>query len=400
MTNPIASPLENLRVLNLCRDRGLYAGKVLADLGADVLKIEEPRGDEARRRGPFKDDIPGQDVSLYFLYYCTNQRGITLNLESRSGQDIFKQLVKRTDVLVEDFQPDARKSLGIDYPGLCAINPRIIVTSITAFGQDGPYSEYKSPDIVSFAMGGLMFLSGDPGKAPVLAPGEQAYHNASVFACFGTLVALHSRLTTGAGQAVEVSAQEALAIQEHLIVRYSLEADIVRRRGSQHTTAPSRIFPCKDGFVYLFIFSVRHWRSLLKMMGNPDALQGEAWEDVRFRRLNVDVIDPLVTEFCLRHTKTELAARCQTDHIPCTPVNSPAEFVNDPHIRARDFIIAAEHPVVGKHQYLGPPYKLGESPCRIRRAAPLLAQDNEEIYGHELGYSKYDLTRFKAEGVI
>ncbi len=392
--------LDSFRVLNLAQDRGLYAGKLLADLGADVIKVEKPQGDAARRIGPFKDDIPSLESSLYFLNFTTNQKGITLNLHTMAGQDIFKQLVGRADVVVEDFQPGVMESLGLGYPILRDINRGIVVTSVTGFGPNGPYSDYKAPDIVSLAMGGLMFISGDPEKPPVVAPCEQAYHSASVLACFGTLVALYHRQRTGMGQLVEVSAQEAIAIQEHLIMRYSLESDIVRRRGSQHTSAPTRIYPCKDGFVHFHVSPVRHWRRLLEMMGNPDALMNAVWEDLRFRRLNVDVIDPVITDFTMKHTKKELAEECQSKGIPCVPVNTPEEFVDDPHTQAREFVVEVEHPVLGKYRCLGPPYKLGETPYRIRRHAPLLGQHNEEIYCQELGYSEEELTRLKAAGII
>ncbi|MFC2060289.1 CaiB/BaiF CoA transferase family protein [Chloroflexota bacterium] len=392
--------LEGFMVLNLAQDRGLYVGKLLADMGANVIKVEGPQGDTSRRIGPFKDDTSDPENSLYFLNFNTNQRGITLNLHSSAGQAIFKQLVRRADVVVEDFQPGIMESLGLGYPVLRGINHGIVVTSVTGFGPNGPYSHYKAPDIVSFAMSGLMFIAGDPCQPPVVAPCEQAYHSASVLACFSTLVALYQRTHTGIGQLVEVSAQEALTVQEHLIVRYSLESDIVKRRGSQHNSAPSRIYRCQDGFAYLFVQTIGHWKSLLELMGNPEILMDAIWEDVRFRRLNVDVIDPVVTDFTTKHTKMELTEKCQSKHIPCTPVNTPEEFIKDPHTQAREFVTEIEHPVIGKYRYLESPYKLSETPCQIRRSAPLLGQHNEEIYCQEIGYSKEELMRLKTEGVI
>jgi len=392
--------IEGFKVLNLAQDRGLYVGKLLADLGADVIKIERPQGDAARGLAPFIDDIPSPEASLYFLSFNTNQKGITLNIHTAAGQGIFKQLVRQADIVVEDFQPGVMEALGLGYADLRDINPRIVMTSITGFGKNGPYSSYKAPDIVSFAMGGLMFMSGETKTPPVVAPCEQAYHSASVFACFGTLAALYHCQQTGVGQLVEVSAHEALAMQEHQIVRYGLEVDIVRRRGSQHTSAPARIYPCKSGSIYLFASGLGHWKSLLEVMGNPETLMDEVWEDGRFRRLNIDVIDPFIIEFTMKHTKMELAEMCQAKGIPCTPVNTPEEFVNSPHTRERGFITEVEHPLIGKHRFLGPPYKLSETPCRIRRPAPLLGQHNEEIYCRELGYLKEKLTILTDEGVI
>ena len=393
--------LENFRVLNLTRDRGLYAGKLMADLGADVIKVEKPQGDIARNYVPFKDDIPDQETSLYFLNFHINQRSVTLDLDTPAGKNIFKQLVEVADVVIEDFQPGQMEAKGLGYQTLRDINRGIIMTSITGFGQEGPYADYIAPDIVNFAMGGLMYISGDPAKPPVVAPCEQAYHSASVLACFGTQVALYHRQYTSLGQLVEVSAHEAMAMQEHTIMRYSLETDIVRRQGSQHYTTPSRIYPCKDGFVCLFAgATVDHWKSMLEILGNPDTLMDSVWEDSHIRRLNVDVIDPIIIEFTMKHTKMELTEKCQSRNVPCTPVNTPEEFINSPLNEARDFIVEIEHPVIGKHRCLKPPYILSETPCQLRRSAPLLSQHNEEIYCGELGYTIEEIARFKTEGVI
>lgn len=392
--------MEGFRVLNLARDRGLAAGKMLADLGADVIKVERPEGDPARRLGPFKDDIPGQERSLYFLNFCTNQRGVTLNLQTAAGRDIFKQLVNVSDVVLEDFQPGVMESVGLGYPVLREVNARIVMTSITGFGPAGPFKEYKAPDLVSFAMGGMMFLSGDPAKPPVVAPCEQAYYSVCLLASFGTLTALFNRTRTGSGRLVEISTHEAMAIQEHLVVRYSLESDIVRRVGSQHTTAPSRIYPCKDGPVYVFAGMARHWKRLLEMMGHPETLMDPIWDDSRFRRENVDVIDPIVTEFTMKHTRAELVEKFQSSGIPCTPVNTPEEFVNDPQIQSRGFIAEMTHPVIGKSRYLAPPYKFTDQLCGSGRAAPLLGQHNQEIYCRELGLSPAELEGLRDDGVI
>jgi len=399
MTGNLDMALGGVRVLDLTEDRGLYAGKLLADLGADVIKVEKPEGSKARQIGPFKGDVPSLESSLYFANFNTNKRGITLNLDSSAGKDIFKQLATRADVVIEDFEPGVME--GLDYPSLRELNRRLIVASVTGFGRDGPYSRYKAPDIVSFAMGGIMYISGDPEEAPVVAPCEQAYHSASIIAVFGILAALYQRLSTGEGQLVEVSTHEVMAaINEELIMRYSLTFEIERRYGSQHTTAPARIYPCKDGYVHIVVLRPGHWRSFLELLGNPEALMDEAWYDGRFRRLNVDIIDPIITEFTMKHTKTEITNLCQASHIPCTPVNTPADLSHDAHVKERAFITGIEHPVIGRHLYLGPPYKLSETPCQIRRPAPLLGQHNREVYCEELGYPDEELAKFKAEGII
>lgn len=380
---------------------GLYAGRLLADFGGDVVKVESPEGNGARLIGPFKDDIPNKESSLYFLNFNTNKRGITLNLHSSAGHDIFKQLVTRADVVVEDFEPGVMESLELGYPVLRELNQGVVMTSITGFGPSGPYSGYKANDIVIFAMGGQMFMSGDPERPPLVAPAEQANHNASILACFGTLVALYHRLSTGVGQLVEVSAQEAIAIEHEPIMRYSVSSEIIRRSGSQHAhSAPSRTYPCKDGYVRLAVFTLSQWRRLVEVLGHPEVLNSELWDARDFRLLNVDVIDAIIADFTKNYTKTEFTELCQARLIPCAQVNTPEEFVNNPHVKELGLISEVEHPVVGRHRYLRNPCMMDEMLCRVQRSAPLLGQHNEEIYCGELGYSSEELAKFIAGGII
>lgn len=401
MTDISDRTLGGIRVLDLTEGRGLYVGKMLADLGAEVIKVEHPNGSKVRQIRPFKDDIPDLESSLYFINFNTNKKSITLNIHSLKGQDMFKQLVRRSDVVTEDFKPGIIKSLGLDYPVLKELNKSIILASVTGFGQDGPYCNYKAPDIVSFAMGGIMYISGEPETAPVVAPCEQSYHSTSVIACFGILAALYQRLSTGEGQWVDVSAHEVMtAMNEELVMRYGLTFEIEQRCGSQHKSAPARIYPCKDGYVHLVVLRPQHWMNLLDIMGNPELLTDEVWLDSGFRRVNTDFIDPIVTEFTMRHTKKEITEMCQAKQISCTPVNTPSDCSNDTHVKDRALVIEIEHPVIGRHRYLGPPYRLSETPCRIERPAPMLGQHNQEIYCSELGFSDQKLAQLKAEGVV
>ena len=392
--------LEHIRVLDLTMERGLYAGKQLADLGADVIKVEPLSGCQARYIGPFKNDIPDIESSLYFINFNTNKRSITLNLRSREGQEIFKKLVVKSDVIIDDFQPGTMEIYGLGYTTLRGLNKGIIVASITGFGRKGPYCQFKAPDIVSFAMGGSMFVSGTPSKPPVVAPAEQAYQSASRISCFGILVALYNRLIRGTGQLVEVSAQEVVAAQEQEpIIRYGLNAEIMRRYGSQHITAPARTYHCKDGYVYLIAMFLEHWKALLELLGNPETLLDEAWESITFRRINSDIIDPIVSEFTGKYTKEQVTQMCQERRIPCTPVYSPEEFANDAHIQERELVVQVNHPKIGQHGYILS-RALTESPCQIRRHAPVLGQHNYDVYCQEFGYSVKELERFKSDGVI
>lgn len=396
--------LSGYRVLELAGPMGHCCGKLLADMGADVVKVERPGGDDARRIGPFKDDLPHPEQSLYFHYYNTNKRSITLNLETRAGARLFQQLAARADVVLESFKPGTMEEWELDYATLSGINPGLVMTSITGFGQKGPYRDYEATDLVGFAMSGLMYLNGDPDDAPVVGPGQQAYDLACTHAALGTLVALYNRLLSGRGQHVEVSVRECLAIEEHMISRYSQDGHNIRREGSQHgASAPGRIYPCKDGFAYLSSAGrpdARNWRVFLDWMGTPEALSDPVWDEPTFRRENVDVIDAFVREFALEYDRVRLIEEAQERHLPCLMVLTPQEFIKHPHTQARGYFVETEHPLLGKHLFPGAPVKFSESPWRIRRFAPLLGEHNAEIFGEELGLSGADLVVLRAQGVI
>ncbi|MEK7354702.1 MAG: CoA transferase [Chloroflexota bacterium] len=400
MTDVFTSALGGVKVLDLTEERGLYAGKMLADLGADVIKIEKPEGSKARRTSPFKDDIPGLENSLYFLNFNTNKRGVTLNIDSSAGRDIFKQLALRTDILIEDFEVGVMQSLGLDYPVLRELNQGIIMASITGFGQTGPYHKFKAPDLVSFAMGGMMNLNGPRNAAPVVAPCEQSYYGASVASVFGILTALFLRMSTGEGQLVDASAHEVVATFASEIMSYSNTSRIGQRSGSQFGSVPGRIYPCMDGYVHILTIRPNHWKGFLEVLGAPETLAGKEWDSGVFRNKNVDIIDAHVTEFTMTHTKIEITELCQAKGIPCTPVNTPAEFSQDPHMKERKFFVKLEHPVLGPYSYLSPPYRLSQTPCTINRPAPLLGQHNKEVYSGELGYTDKELAKLKSEGII
>jgi len=395
-----SGPLSGLRVLDLTEERGPYAGKVMADLGADVVLVERPEGNRARSFGPFKDDSPGIDNSLYFLNFNTNKKGITLNLESSRGRDIFIRLASSCDVVVEDFPIGRMHSLGLDYSALCEKNPGIIMASVTGFGSSGPYARYKSPDIVSMAMGGLTYVNGPTDAAPVTAPCEQANHSVSVTAVFGILAALLVRTKTGKGQSVELSSQRAVAAITGGVWQFGAITNIAKRSGSQFGAVPGRIFPCKDGYVHILTIRPNHWLGFLEVLGNPEALRGNKWLAMEFRNANPDIIDAYVTEFTMAHSKMEITGMCQEKGVPCAPVNEPADLYRDSHIRQRGTFTEIEHPVAGRFPVVRPVPVFSRTICRTDRPAPLLGQHNSEIFCGELGMTTIELAQLKAEGVI
>jgi crotonobetainyl-CoA:carnitine CoA-transferase CaiB-like acyl-CoA transferase len=291
---------------------------------------------------------------------------------------------------------------GIDYEALAAINPGIIVTSITVFGQTGPYRDYKGGELVAFALGGLMALSGEPGGPPCMAPGDLACGMASMHAAMATQVALFNRLKTGRGQHVDASVSEAAAhIGSYIVPFYSYhKKKAVRTTRAENTFELHDVYQAKDGGVRLFILPKEHWLSFLDWIGKPEELCDPIFEDEHMRRENSDLINPYVEELCQRYTKQELYLEAQARHLAVTPMNTPADFVESEQTRAREFFVEVEHPVVGRYRQVGPQHKYSESVPEIHSAAPLLGQHNEEILVGELGLSRQDLADLRAAGVI
>lgn len=395
-------PLEGYRVLDLADEKGLPCTKFFADLGADVIKVERPGGDATRARPPFAQDIPHPERSLYFLHYNANKRGVTLDLETPDGQAIFRELARTADVVVETFSPGTMAGWGLGYDTLSALNPRLVLTSISAFGQTGPYRDYKGGELVAFALGGVMALSGEPGGPPCVAPGELACGMASIQAALATQMALFHRLKTGRGQHIDVSVSEAAAhVGGYAIPFYSYHHQKAERVTHAHTSFELHdVYPCKDGGVRLFILVRDHWRVFLDWIGSPKELRDPVFEDQDTRRDNRDLIDPYVVEFCKGFTKHELYMEGQGRHLAVSPMRTPAEYVESEQTRAREFFVEVEHPVVGRYGQVRPMHLFSESPGRVRMAAPLVGQHNEEVLSGELGLSREELISLKAAGVI
>ena len=374
------APLSPYRVLDLTGEHGALCGKLLADLGADVIKIEPPEGDPTRRLPPFKDDEPHPERSLRFISLNANKRGITLDLGTAAGAQSFRTLVTGADVLLEDGPPGWMDPLGFTESDLARLNPGLVHASVTGFGLSGPHRGFKAPELVAFAMGGLMNISGDPAFPPCVAPESSGYALGCIATASGIVAALLERSRSGLGQRVEVAAQDVMATMEHNISRFSQDGYIIRRQGSQHgASAPGRIFPAADGFVHIQAGTA--WEQLFDWLGRPEGLAGPEWAGLAHRRANLDVVNPIVAAFCRQRPKAALAAEGQARHIAVVPVNHPGEVAGDPHINGLGFFFDGEHPELGRVRHIGAPYLLRGSPARWYRPAPLLGQHNEEVLG-------------------
>jgi crotonobetainyl-CoA:carnitine CoA-transferase CaiB-like acyl-CoA transferase len=394
------SLLPGFRVLDLSTSMGALCGKLLADFGMDVVKVEPPGGDDLRREPPFASGHNHAEGSLRFAYLNAGKRGVTLDLKHPTGRDLLLRLVERSDVVVDSHEPGYLEALGVGYGALVERQPKLVLVSISGFGQDGPHRDYVAPDIVTTAMGGLLYISGDPALPPCIPPEQQSYSYTSLYAAYGVMLGLWQRESKGVGVHVDASVQASLALHEHVAFTYSAEGRIVKRTGSQHQhVAPANLFPCKDGYISFFA-TQRHWPIFLKVWeDHPAELDDPALNLNTDRRAAADWINPLVASFTERYDKEELAVLLQKHGLPALPVNSPGDFIRDAHVQERGFFGEVSHPMLGTFCQPGVPFLVdgqrhGPSP------APMLGQHNSEVLGGELGLSGEELEILAADGAI
>jgi crotonobetainyl-CoA:carnitine CoA-transferase CaiB-like acyl-CoA transferase len=380
--HPAAGALHGYRVLEVCAPWGQYCGKLLADLGADVVKIEPPEGDAARALGPFKDDRPDPEGSLFFAYYNTNKRSVTLDLAQPEGRATFARLAATADVVLETAAPAEAAALGLDYPALHALNPRLVVTSLSGFGHAGPYARSRATSLVVFAMSGLMKSIGDPDGPPSAAPGQMAFDLAAVDAAVGTLGALMARRRTGRGQHVEVAALEVLAAQ--LIPGLPGQTDAGRFGQHNPRTTPSGKYPCRDGTVELCIIMPGQWNGLKELLGHPPALERPEWDSREGRAADHPALVAAIVDALRDRTVAEIVAEGQRLRVPALPVSQVPDFIAAPHVAARGFFVPADSPTLGPHQMPGAPYRFSEAGWALRHPAPRLGEHTAAILA-ELG---------------
>jgi len=341
--------LKGFRALDLTDLSGQLCGRVLADLGMEVIKIEPPGGDPVRNLAPFITSADGKRLSTVFAHLNAGKASKVLDLNDETGRAQLRELVKTADVLIESFQSGDLDAKGLGYKDLATINPRIVMASITGFGQTGPKKNFACNDLVALAESGFLYISGDPSLPPVKPPETQAYYFASLFATAGLLSALYRRERTGQGDHVDASMQEALATQEHIIRLWANEQQIAKRAGSQHgSVAPAKIFSCKDGFVYLYV-TRQHWKLFLSLWKNhPTVFDAPDWLNNLYRRAHADELNSAVETFLSGFTMAEITEFLQAKGIPCVPVNTPMGFANDEQVRERGFMAPVEHTGFGR----------------------------------------------------
>lgn len=405
---PENTALGGLRVLDLSNETGSYCGKLLAGLGADVIRVERPGGDPTRNLGPFYGDDCHPERSLFFAYYNTGKRSVTLELENKDGQAIFKKLAKTADAVVETFPVGYLAGLGLDYDSLKALNPGLVMTSITPFGQTGPHRHWRaSSEIIAGATGALMTMAGEPSRPPVQMGNFLIGCGASIYATVGTLAALHGRLFTGEGEHVDISMQECAASWLDVgFVSYQYPPyKISRRQGSRSLwRVPVGIYPCQDG--YFEIGGTGRWNLVVAWMVEQGIEVGElldskyeTMEGVRLLWEKLPQVNDLMRQLGAKYTKVDLMQEGQRRGIPITILATAKDAYEDPHLQARHYFVEIEHPLMGKLKYAGAPFNFSESGWQKGGPAPLIGQHNEAIYG-ELGFTPQDLAVLKAGGTI
>lgn len=395
--------LSSYRVLDLSDEKGAYGTKILADLGADVIKVEPVGGCPSRRVPPFTRGKPQPEDSLFFAFYQTNKRSVTLNLDSVTGRDLLFSLVRLADVIVESYPPGHLDERKLGYDLLARQKAGLIVTSITGFGADGPYAGHKDPEPVVFAMAGPLSASGMPGEAPCLPPGHMAYGIASTFAALGTIIALFNRGMTGEGQHVEISAQQcASLITDSAIPKLSIEKVVVRRQGDTYRSiTPGSLYRCRDGYVRIVAGQPRHWRGLLEWMGHPQAFADPAWENREKRNEEREFVDSIVESFTSNRTRDELFLEGQRHQVPVTPVYTPAEFLQSGWAGSRGLVTEVAPPAGGSHKTIGPPFLVDGRRPSLARSAPTLGEHNREVFVEEARLlTDAELDHLHASGVI
>ena len=405
--------LEGVRVLELGgRVSGPFCAKLLADYGADVVKVEPPEGDRERHAGPFAGDVPHPERSIPFLYLNTNKRAITLDIECDIGRNILARLLQEADVVVENFPPEKSDALGLGYSSLSAANPALVATSITPFGLSGPYRDLAATDIVIFALSGLMYHSGDSDREPLRNALRQSFYVGGANAATATLTALFQRLTTGVGQQVEVSMMECLATHLVQAVPYYNFSGAIKGRRPVRGSGFEELMPARDGYVVPSVQGSQTWSVVADLIGTP-GLGDEQFASGSGRIEHGEELKQLLEDGLSEWDRKPLFQASGERRLVFGMAQDAGDLFECPHLRDRNFFVEVDHPVVGRGEYPGmgprllpsglPPDLPGTgagNPLERLQPAPTLGQHNADILCGELGFSAEELGQLRALGVI
>ena len=392
--------LDGIRILDLTRVlAGPFCTMILADLGAEVIKLEIPKkGDDTRQYPPFIES-----ESAYFMNLNRNKKSLTLNLKNPQGKEVFQDLIKKVDVVVENFRPTTMERLGLGYKNLKEINPKIIYASISGFGHYGRYKDRPGYDIIGQAMGGIMSVTGWPGAPPTRTGTAIADILAALNACIGILSALKYREATGEGQEIDVSLVDAVVFaMETLNQIYIVEKRIPKREGNRYEFIyPYDSFKAQDDWFVLGVGNNTIWERFCKVINKESLINDERFNSNDKRVKNYSEIKKMVEEWASDKKVNEIVSILLANRIPCAPIYSVDQVVNDPHIaNDREMFLEVKHPTLGKIKLGGNPIKLSKTKPTIRQAPPLLGQHTEDVLNNLLGLSKEEIEKLREEGVI
>ena len=396
------SALNGVKVLDLTHHiAGPYCTKLLADFGAQVVKIERPGGDPARDMPPFYGDERHPEKSLPFLYLNTTKQSVILNLKSDRGVHILRELVKDADILVENFSPRVMPSLGLDFPTLRELNPALVLVSISNFGQTGPYRDYKATDMVEYALGGLMYIFGSYDREPLKHAFNQAQFKAGTNGAAAALMALYHQRSTGQGQHVDVSIQESVASALRDVTSNFTYFGAVRRRQPNHSGDLTRLRAVSDGYILPNpgIGGRLNWNTVVEFLEAPE-LDDDKFRTPSARLENAEELGEILDQLFLAKNKMDMFYRAHQKRFIYGVIDSLEEVMASPQNLARECFVEVDHPVAGTFKYPGAPFHLSGTPWDGLQLAPTLGQHTREVFSQRLGYTAADLEELSSMGVI
>jgi crotonobetainyl-CoA:carnitine CoA-transferase CaiB-like acyl-CoA transferase len=392
--------LSGIRVLDLTRIMaGPLGTMILADMGADIIKIERPGvGDDTRQMGPFQNG-----ASMYYITHNRNKKGITLNLKVPEGKRLFLEMVKKADVVVENYRADTMDKLGLGYDVLKDVNPRIIYACVSGFGHYGRYKDRAGYDIIAEAMSGMMYTTGWPDSGPTRCGIAMGDVLAGLWMTIGVMGALEARNRTGKGQKVDVALVDAsVSAMATASMFYLSKGTIPQRCGNRSSTLyPFDSFACSDGDCVISASSNKLWKILCALIGRPELAEDERYGRVRDRVEHHDEVKQIIEVWSRTKTVTDVVAACEDAGIPVSPINDIGQVCRDPHIAIdREMMVQQHHPVAGDVTVTGSPLKFSDTPVQIKTVAPLLGQDTEQVLRDVLGLDADQVAKLKEDKII
>lgn len=392
-------PLQGIKVIDFSQIlAGPFCTMLLADMGADVVKIEKPNGgDDTRRYGP--PFIEGESAA--FLTLNRNKRSIILDLKSEQGIAIVRRMLEDADVMIHNFRPGVVDRMGLAYDDVSAINPAIVYCTVSGFGTTGPYSSRAGFDLVAQGMSGLMSINGFPGAPPAKVGVPMADLNTGMFCAYGILTAYVNRLTTGQGQHVDASLIESgIAYTLYESATYFATGEVAGPLGSAHRMiAPYQAFATQDGYINIGAANQNNWERMCRAVGREDLLDDDRFASNPERMVSIEALTPIMEETFRTQTTAHWVETLEKAGVPCGPIYNIEQVYADPHVQSRDMAVELEHPKSGAIRNIGVPVKLSDTPGSVRTPAPLLGQHSDEVLA-QFGYAATDITAFKNAGVL